>query len=241
MPVSYVSHQCSFGFVAMQGPGDPRDLDLPVENSVDAYCGVCAKRYPYEDLHRIALAIGQHEEVVDPWTAKDHLAYQLHGSFEDHVESGRLAEETAKWRDSLTVRKVKTGQLRSVVRHAPIEIFEEFLEVVRAREGHKSPEDLEAIAIEDMGYRRTNNSRTHLAQVFAPTDERGTILTCWRCDTQMRINRVGLALAVDHILEFGGVLFLSPTGIEVQESSRPFATKRHRRARRKPKPPSANL
>lgn len=235
-----MSHHCSLKDVTFQGPGDPRELNLPIENSVDAYCGVCADRYPNENLHRIASATGQHEEMVDNWTVKDHLAYQLHGSFQDHFESGRMAAEVEQWRDSLKVRKVKTGQLRTIVRHATREDYEEFLEVVRNREGHKSPSEIEEIAKEDIGYRRASNSKTHLAQVFALTDERGTKLTCWRCDTQMRIGRERLALAVDHILEFGGKLFLRPTGIEVQGSSRPFATKVNRRGRRKPKPPAVS-
>lgn len=215
---------------------NPRDLDLPLENSVFAYCGVCADRYPHEDLHRIVEATGRHLELVDNSPLRDQLAYQLPGSFQEHVESGRLAEETEKWRSSLTLGMSKVGTLRQLIRNAPRENFEEFVEVVRTREPLKAQEEIERIAKEELGYRRPNTSSKHLAKVIAPRDERGTFVTCWRCETKIRFSPALLSRAVEHVLEFGGLLFLSPKGLAVRDASRPFVAKVRRHSGRRAVP-----
>ena len=227
----FVLHHCNLDPVSVQQ--DPRELELPTPNAVWAYCGECADQHPYRDLSRTASATGQHIELVDSWTVQDHLAYQLHGSFEDHVESGRLEVEQEEWRKSLKSRKVRTGELRVIVVDAKRRDYEEFRQDVRNREWNKSPDEVEEIAREEIGYRRASNSKTHLALVVAQPGERGTTIACWRCDTKMRVNRELLAMAVDHVTAFGGTLTLRPTGISVNDSSQTFEVKTHRRGRRK--------
>ena len=214
---------------------EPRELDMPIENSVLAFCGACVVKHPYEDLHPIARASGQHLELVDHRSLKEQIGLEFPGTLPDYVESGQLDADEAQWRERASVRKVRTGRVQLIVRHGPRMDFEEFLEDVGRREVNKSPSQVAEIAHQDAGFRRSTESVTHLAQVPAPTDERGTTLTCWRCDTRIRVNRERLALAVDHVLEFGGTLLVSPSGVEVEDSSRQFATKIHRRSAPRPR------
>jgi hypothetical protein len=197
---------------------NPRDLDLPMENSVYGYCGVCADKYPNEDLHRIVEATGRHMEVVNHSSFKDQVFFDFRGSLQDQLDAGH---------PSLKSKMSKVGTLRQVVRNASREKSEEMIEIMRRREPFKSQEDIEKLAKEELGFRRANSSPNHLAKTISPRDKRGVFVTCWRCKTKIRFSHEKLTLAVEHVIKFGGKIFLRPSGIWIDD--RLFTAKVRRR------------
>ncbi len=89
---------------------NPRELSLPMENSVYGYCGVCTYKRPNEELHRIVEATGRHEEVVIELPFKELVFFEFHGSLQDQANAGNSVLKT---------RMSKVGGLRQFVRNAP--------------------------------------------------------------------------------------------------------------------------
>ena len=206
---------------------NPRELNLPMEDSVYVYCGVCADKYPNEDLHRIVEATGRREEVVNEMPFKDLVFFEFSGSLQDQVDAG----------DPLLKTKMsKVGALRQVVRNAPREKTKEMVEIMRKREPFKSQKEIEELAKEELGLRRADTSPNHLAKTIAQRDSRGVFVTCWRCKTKIRFSHEKLSMAVEHVQKFEGDIFLRPTGISIDDSARAFKSKVHRR-RKKPRDP----
>jgi len=199
---------------------NPRELNLPMENSVYGYCGVCADKYPNEDLHRIVEATGRRAEVVNEMSFKDLVFFEFGGSLQDQVDAGNPALKT---------KLSKAGTLRQIVRNPPREKSEEMIEIMRKREPFKSDEEVEKLAKEELGLRRADTSPAHLAKSIELRDRRGVFVRCWRCKTKIRFSHERLSLAVEHVQRFGGVIFLRPTGISIDDSAREFKSKVHRR------------
>jgi hypothetical protein len=95
---------------------------------------------------------------------------------------------------------------------------------------------LKEIIKEQLSFRHSTASSSHLALVRLDDNEAGSVLSCWNCDTQMAVGREHLVRAVEHDLEFDGDILVSRFGIEVRGPDVPFATKDHRR--KKPTSPS---
>jgi len=100
---------------------------------------------------------------------------------------------------------------------------------MKKREPFKSQEEIEKLAKEELGLRRADTSSAHLAKTIALRDERGVFVTCWRCKTKIRFSHAKLTLAVEHVIRFGGKIFLRPSGISIDD--RPFTSKVNRRRR----------
>ena len=207
---------------------NPRELNLPMENSVYGYCGVCADKYPNEDLHRIVEATGRHMEVVNQSSFRDQVFFEFEGSLQDQLDAGH---------PSLKSKMSKVGALRQVVRNARREKAAEMIEIMRRREPFKSQEEIEKLAKEELGYRRADSSPNHLAKTIALRDGRGVFVTCWRCKTKTRFSHELLTMAVEHVKKYEGTIFLRPTGIYIENSVREFKSKVHRR-RKNPKEPN---
>ena len=199
---------------------NPRELNLPMENSVYGYCGVCADKYPNEDLHRIVEATGRRKEVVNEMPFKDLVFFEFSGSLQDQLDTGNPA---------LKMKMSKVGTLRQIVRHAPREKFDDMVGVMKKREPFKSQQEIEDLAKDELGFRRADMSPDHLAKTIAFRDSRGIFVTCWRCKTKIRFSHEKLSLAVEHVQKFGGTIFLRPAGISIDDSAREFKSKVHRR------------
>lgn len=206
---------------------NPRELNLPLENSVYGYCGVCFGKYPNEDLHRIVEATGRRVEVVNEMPFKDLVFCEFSGSLKDQVDAGNPAFKT---------KMSKVGTLRQIVRNAPREKFEETVEIMRKREPFRSREEVEKLARKELGLRRADTSPAHLAKTIAIRDSRGVFVICWRCKTKIRFSHQNLSLAVEHARKYGGTIFLRPTGITIDNSGRVFKSKMHRRSGRRRNP-----
>jgi hypothetical protein len=207
---------------------NPRELSLPMENSVYGYCGVCADKYPNEDLHRIVEATGRRVEVVNLMPFKELLVFEFGGSLQDQVDRGNPALKT---------KMSKVGTLRQIVRNAPREKFDEMVEIMTKREPFKSQDEIEKLAQEELGFRRADNSSTHLAKTIALRDSRGIFITCWRCRRKIRFSPEKLSLAVEHVQRYQGTIFLRPNGISIENSMQEFKSKVHRR-RKNPRNPN---
>jgi hypothetical protein len=220
-PGSYVLHDCSLMTVPMQD--NPRELSLPMENSVYGYCGVCADKYPNEDLHRIVEATGRRTEVVHELAFKDLVFFDFSGSLQDQLNAG-----DPTWKTKIS----KVGSLRQVVRNAPREKLEEMVEIMRKREPFSSEAVIQCLAKQELGLRRTDTTTVHLSKTIALRDSRGVFVTCWRCKTKIRFSHERLTLAVEHVQTCGGILILRPTGLSVEGSTREFKVKVRRRPKR---------
>jgi hypothetical protein len=207
---------------------NPRELNLPMENSVYGYCGVCADKYHNEDLHRIVEAAGRHMEVVNQSSLTDQVFFEFEGSLQDQLDARN---------SSLKSKMSKVGTLRQVVRNASREKSEEMVEIMGRRELFKSQEEIEKLAKDELGFRRADSSPNHLAKTIALRDERGVFVTCWRCKTKTRFSHEQLTMAVEHVQKYEGTIFLRPTGISIENSVREFKSKVHRR-RKNPRAPN---
>lgn len=206
---------------------NPRELSLPLENSVYGYCGVCADKHSNANLHRIVEATGRRVEIVSEMPFKEMLFFEFHGSLQDRFSADNPVLKT---------QLSKVGTLRQIVRNAPREKTEEMIEVMRNREPFKSRDEVEKLAKEALGLRRADTSSAHLAKTIALRDSRGVFITCWRCKTKIRFSHEKLTLAVEHVQKHQGIIILRPTGIFVEETQRRFKSTVRRRRIRPTKP-----
>jgi len=207
-----------------------RGLDLGVHRSKFIFCGECAKRRPYEELHPIGKAGGQHFEQrtfdLSEFDTVD-VAPGFFGSLDfDAVE---VEGDTGDSWSYENLHPIRAGILYAVVRHAPRINHVTFEAEIAERQPQKDPNKSDEITKEQLGFRRSTESQSHLALVRLDDDEVSSFLTCWKCDTQMAIGRGELVRAVEHALEFGGDILVSRYRIVVRNPQVPFETKTNRR------------
>jgi len=215
-----------------------RDLDVPLYRSKMLFCGECAERRPYEELHPIGKAGGQHFERKT-FELREFDTVDVEPGFFSSLELGDNddVDGSADWWTKETLNKIRPGLLYGVVKNAPRIDYDAFAADVAERQPQKDPKKLDEIIKEQLGYQRSTVSPGHLALFRLDDDEPGSVLTCWKCGTKMSVGRGHLVKAVEYCLEFGGDILVLRGGIKVRDSEVSFEKKPHRRKKPAPPPP----
>jgi len=209
----------------------PRDLGVPWHGAVYVYCSRCAVEHPLEKLRRIGFAGGQRFEMA----TLDYLSEYVDdpgalSSLEYVDPEPQVSDDPAGWWTRSKLRKLRTGVLFEVRKNANRINYEEFAADVASRQFLRNLTNAEQLVSEALGFQRSTVSRHHLSLVKLEDNESSSLLTCWKCGIRARVGRERLSRAVDHIKEFGGLILVAPTGIEIRESMEPFNWSPRRRS-----------
>lgn len=214
------------------------DLELPLYRSKILFCGECADRRPYEELHPIGKAGGQHFERATFDLSEFDTVGTGSGFFRSlEIDDHDHDDESDDWWTGEKLHRIRPGLLYAVVRNAPRINFATFAVEVAERHLLMDRKKLDKFVEEQLGFRRSTASPSHLALVRLNDDEPGSVLTCWNCGNKMAVGREHLVRAVEHAFEFGGDIIISRFRIEVCNSQEPFERTTHRRSKPAPPPP----
>jgi len=214
------------------------DLELPVYRSKMLFCGECAEDRPYEELHPIGKAGGQHFERATFDLSEFNTVGIGSGFFRSHEISDRDdVDDSDEWWTQEKLHKIRPGFLFAVVRNAPRINYATFAAEVAERHPQMHRKRLDKFVKEQLGFRRSTASPSHLALVRLNDDETGSVLTCWNCGTKMAVGREHLVRAVEHAFEFGGDIIVTRFRIKVRDFTMDFERTTHRRTKPAPPPP----
>jgi len=208
------------------------DVELPLYRSKILFCGECAERRPYEELHPIGKAGAQHFERA----IFDLSEFDTVGSGPGFIQSldigdhGHVDDSDGWWNREKLI-KIRPGLLYAVVRNAPRINYATFAAEVVENYPQLDPKNLNKFVKVQLRFRRSTASSSHLALVRLDDDEMGSVLTCWNCGLKMAVGREHLVHAVEHALNFGGDIIVSRFGIKVLDSQEPFERTTHRRTK----------
>ena len=210
-----------------------RELKLKWYGSRFVCCGCCAVKFPADRPHRIALAGGKRFAMASFEYLWDYLGEPVALSALEYVDpEPQVPSYSAEWWKTADLRQLPAGALFEIVRNAPRLNYAKHVADAVSRHAHAQPEQQREIADDELGLRRSTASRHHLSLRKRDDNEMRSLLTCSKCGTPMRVDRVSLMMAVEHVKAFGGVVFVSPSGVEVRESRWPFKGRRHFRSSR---------
>ena len=210
-----------------------RELKLKWHGARFIYCGRCAVKFPADRPHRIALAGGKRFAMASFNYLWDYLGEPGALSALEYVDPDpQVLSYSAEWWKTADLRQLPTGALFEIVRNAPRLNYTKHFADTASRHAHAKPAQLQEIADDELGLQRSTASSHHLSLGKREDDEMRSLLICSKCETSMRVDRVSLMMAVEHLKAFGGVVFVSPSGVEIRESRRPFNGRRHFRSSR---------
>ena len=155
------------------------------------------------------------------------MASDFFGSVEFGAEDD--GDETGDSWTYNNLHPIRPGMLYKVRKNAPRIDFGTFTSEVTENQPQKNHWKMNEIIKEQLGYRHSTLSPSHLALVRLDDDEVNSLLTCWKCDTKMALGRGELVRAVEHAIEFEGDILVSRYRIDVRNSQLPFETKTNHR------------
>jgi len=201
------------------------------------FCGECAERRPYEELHPIGKAGGQHFERATFDLSEFDTVDVGSGFFRSLEISDHDVDDSDNRSNPEKLHKIRPGFLYAVVRNAPRINYATFAAEVAERQPQMDGKKLDKFVKEQLGFRRSTASPSHLALVRLDDDETGSVLTCWNCGTKMAVGREHLVQAVEHAFEFGGDIIVTRFRIAVRNSKVEFERTTHRRTKPAAPPP----